>query len=118
MLKISGEHAVKQSYLEPSEPLWKRAPGRDENGKPVCDFRMLIKGLKHRPRQEIELRLKHIQAILTRYQQHIVFADLNMNINLLWISVRPGSRIDLDIAAEIHHAIPEAKLIADYSPGR
>lgn len=113
MLDITTGKQLKKQGIKPSEPLWKRAPSRDEFGKPVSDFQMLIKGLKVRPRHEIEQRVECLQVILIRHQEHVIFADLNLKINLLWVSVRSKSRMSSQIAAEIHDLIPEAKLVAE-----
>ncbi len=113
MLEITGEKQLKNNNVEPSEPLWKRVPSRDEYGQTLSDFQMLIKGLKSRPRFEIEQRLEYLQAVLVRHQEYVVFADLNLKINLLWVSVKSESIMDSQIAAEIHELIPEAKLLAE-----
>lgn len=116
MLKQSSKFNLKLSAVEPSEPLWKRVPSRDKDGIPLSDFRMIILGLKRLPPHKIQDRISKIQSVLARYDQHIVFADLNLKISLLWVSVKSETRLDLDIAAEIHHLIPEAKLMAAVTP--
>ena len=113
MLDITGDKQLKNQGIEPSEPLWKRVPSRDEHGKMLSDFQMLVKGLKSRPRHEIEQRVEFLLSVLLRYQEHVVFADLNLKINVLWVSVRSESQLDGQIAAEIHELIPEAKLLAE-----
>ncbi|MCB1755966.1 MAG: hypothetical protein KDJ38_10615 [Gammaproteobacteria bacterium] len=112
MLDKTGEKQLKIQGIRPSEPLWKRVPCRDENGRALSDFRMLISGLRSRPAHEIQARVTKIQSVLARYQQTVVFADLNLRINLLWVSVRAEARLDMEIAAQIHDLIPEAKLLA------
>jgi len=111
-LKRQPSYCLRKSLYEPSEPLWKRVPSRDEFGKPVSDFRMLIVGLKDRSPKQIQSRLKCLEFVFKRHQESIVFADLNLKINLLWVSVRADKKEDINIAAEIHHFIPEAKLLA------
>ena len=39
--------------------------------------------------------------------------NLNLKLNLLWISARPRLGLTAEIAALIHTLIPEAKLVAD-----
>ncbi len=116
MLQITADKKIKTYGLAPSEPLWRRAPTRDEFGLPVSDFRMLISGLKKRPCYEIKARVEQIQYILRRHQDIVLFADLNLKINLLWVSVRSEAHQDMNIAAEIHNLIPEAKLLTDAPP--
>ena len=110
-LEKQQQYSLKNSGIDPAEPLWKRVPTRDSSGKPLSDFRMIIRGLKYRPPNEIQARIDKICLVLSRYEQVVVFADLNLKISVLWVSVRAESRLDLDIAAEIHHLIPEARLI-------
>jgi hypothetical protein len=37
---------------------------------------------------------------------------LNLKLNILWVTVHPVPGICADVAAAIHHRVPEAKLIA------
>lgn len=55
---------------------------------------------------------KDIEAILICYQHAVVFADLNLNQNMLWVKVRPIPGICVDIPAAIRMRVPEAKLVA------
>ena len=98
--------------LEPAEPLWKRVPTRDEYGHPLGDFMMIIEGLRTKPNYQIETTIKLLQEILSRYERDVVFADLNLKLNVLWVSVRPAPGICLDLAAAIHAQIPDAKIVA------
>lgn len=98
--------------MEPGEPLWKVVPTRDENGKLLSDFMMLIPGLRHRPEHQIQATLDQIHCALVQFQE-VVFANLNLKLNLLWVSVRVRSGITLDIAAAVRSRVPEAVLIGD-----
>jgi hypothetical protein len=98
--------------LEPAEPLWKRVPTRDEYGHLLGDFMMIIDGLRSKPYYQIESTIRLIQEILSRYGHHVVFADLNLKLNVLWVSVRPTPGICLELAAAIHAQIPDAKIVA------
>lgn len=112
-IRINTQSSLKLHSLEPNEPLWKRVPTHDEFGKPASDFRMVICGLKKRPPLQIQSRVKIIQSVLNKYESIVLFADLNLKTNLLWVSVRSAHLQDMNIAAEIHHLIPEAKVLAD-----
>lgn len=100
--------------MHPSEPLWKRAPTRDEDGRPLPDFMMLIPGLKHKCNNTIAEIVSKLEAVLMHYREYIVFADLNMKINALWVTLKPGVALTAEIAAMIHHHVPEAKLVAQH----
>jgi len=111
-LKRSGSGRVR--VMEPGEPLWKVVPTRDEAGKPLGDFMMLIPGLRNRSEQQIQATLDQIHCALVQFQE-VVFANLNLSLNLLWVSVRTRRGITLDVAAAIRSRVPEAVLIGDKS---
>jgi hypothetical protein len=98
--------------MEPGEPLWKIVPTRDENGRLLGDFMMLIPGLRQRPAHQIQATLDQIHCALVQFQE-VVFANMNLRLNLLWISVRTRRGITLDIASAVRSRVPEAVLIGD-----
>ena len=97
------------------EPLYKRVPTRDENGKPLSDFMILIPGLKHWVKSRFDDRLAGLQAVLGECTE-VVFADLNVPLNLLWVSVKSRHGVINELAGQIQHRIPEAKLISHHVP--
>jgi len=107
---MSTTHIKLTQALEPSEPLWKRAPTYHE-GHPVSDFMMLIPRLKRRSEQQIQQTIDAIQTVLQTYHKAVVFADLNIKLNLLWVSVKPIPGICLELPAAIQLCVPEAKLV-------
>jgi hypothetical protein len=104
-LKVSSE-------LSPADPLWKRVPLKNEEGKNLSDFMMIIPRLKHQSVDRIKTVINDIEQVLRFYEKQVVFADLNLNLNVLWVSVQPVAGICLEVAAAIHHRVPEAKLVA------
>ena len=100
------------SELSPAEPLWKRVPMQNEEGKNLSDFMMIIPRLKHESVDKIKTIINEIDQVLRCYDKFVVFADLNLNLNVLWVSVQPVAGICLEVAAAIHHRVPEAKLVA------
>lgn len=97
--------------LEAGTPLWKLVPTRDEDGRPISDFMMLIPGLARQSARVIEDTLKRIHGILAYYSD-VVFANFNMRLNLLWVSVRNRPGITLEVATAIKVSVPEALLVA------
>ena len=97
--------------MDPAEPLWKIVPTRDEEGRLLGDFMILIPGLREKPKLQLEETLRHLQAALEQYRE-VVFANLNLPLNVLWISVKSRPRIILDITASILMRVPEARLVA------
>lgn len=100
-----------------SSPLWSRAPSRDENGAPYIDFMMIIPGLKQGGDVAVEGCLQRLRASLDPFGQAVAYVDLNVKLNLLWISARPAPGILRQIARSIRQEIPEARIVAgDFNP--
>jgi len=51
-----------------------------------------------------------LQAVLGDFKE-VVFADLNVSLNLLWVSVKAEPGIISDVAASIQHRVPEARIV-------
>ena len=94
-----------------SDPLYKRVPTHDEHGKPLSDFMMLIPGLREWSVDLMTDRVTGMQAVLGTYQQ-VVFADLNVPLNVLWVSFRPEFGLVRQIVVDLQQRVPEAKLVA------
>lgn len=101
----------------PGLPLWQVAPTRDGAGRRLTDFMMLIPHLRSRSPVEIEKASRDIQAVLTLHQD-VVFADLNLKLNLLWVSLRPRPGAISELVAAIRLRVPEAVLVAHYAEPR
>jgi hypothetical protein len=99
--------------LEPAEVLWKRVPTRAADGRPLSDFMMILPRLRDRPRAQIVETLTAIGFTLHQYGEVVVFADFNLKLNLLWVSVKPIPGICLELPAAIQARVPEALLVAD-----
>lgn len=94
------------------EPLWKLAPKRDSEGRPYIDFMMLVPGLKKRPAHEVECLMQVIQGVLLQFDNWVVFADFNLKLNLLWVSLKYRPGIMTEIVAALRAHAPELKLVA------
>jgi hypothetical protein len=97
--------------FQPIEPLWRRLPSRDERGRRLADFMVLIPGLKRRSDAEIRQRLQAIHEVLENYREVIAFVELNLRINTLWVSVQARPGLCLEIPAAIKCVVPEALLV-------
>ena len=95
-----------------AEPLHKRAPLCDEHGKPLCDFMMLIPGLRDQPKHIIDNTIQDMHIVLTHFSDAVVFAEFNLKLNLLWVSIRSIQGIRLEIASAIQEQVPGAKLVS------
>jgi len=95
----------------PAEPLHQRVPTRDAEGKSLTDFMMLIPKLKEQPQILQDQKLEKIDEILNRYQYLVVYADVNLKLNLLWISMRPLQGGMSQLVEEIQTHLPEALVV-------
>ena len=93
-----------------SEPLYRRLPKTDDEGRFLGDFMMLIPGLRDLSRPQVEARLARLQEILDA-DDDVVFADLNLPLNLLWVSVRQRQGVVTGVAAVIREHFPAARLV-------
>ena len=92
-------------------PLYERAPAYDKNGKPYSDFMMLIPKLNKCSMSELKAKMARLQAVLVNHPE-IVFADLNLKINVLWVSFKPKVGLIEKICIELQANIPEARLVS------
>ncbi|QKT04094.1 hypothetical protein HUS23_09840 [Ectothiorhodospiraceae bacterium 2226] len=99
-------------HIEPAGPLWQRAPTRDADGRLLADFMMIIPRLARLVPQRREATIRAIEEVLQAYHEHVVFADLNLRLSVLWVSVRPLPGLCIEIPAALHARIPEARLVA------
>jgi hypothetical protein len=95
-----------------AEPLRKRAPSHDENGKPLSDFMMLVPGLRGKPKHIVDSTIQDMHIVLTHFSEVVVFAEFNLKLNLLWVSIRSVQGIRFEIASAIQEQVPEAKLVS------
>ncbi|MDV3238558.1 MAG: hypothetical protein LOY58_06865 [Gammaproteobacteria bacterium] len=99
-------------FMDAAEPLGKRAPAVDENGKALSDFMMIIPGLRDKPQMLIQQTLYDIHSALACFQHAVVFAELNLRLNLLWVSIRPIMGIRFEIASAVQLRVPDARLVS------
>ncbi len=99
-------------FQDASEPLRSRAPARDADGNSLSDFMVLIPGLKRKPRNLINRTISEIHLVLSRFEHAVVFAEFNIRLNLLWVSIRPIQGIRFEIAGAIQERVPEARLVS------
>jgi len=100
-----------------SQPLWQRVPSRTAEGERVLDFMVIIRKLNKLLPDEQKTALNSIYKVLNLYSKVILLADLNLNlnINLLWVSHLPRPNLSFEIASEIITVYPLARLISHRS---
>ena len=97
----------------PNTPLWQRVPTIDYDGTRLSDFMMIIPKLKKQSSAYRRQVLDALVIVLEQYKDTVVFADLNLKLNVLWVSLRPTEGMCLEISAAIKVAVPEALLVAN-----
>jgi hypothetical protein len=73
---------------------------------------VLIPGLKKKPQSLINKTINDIHLALTHFDHAVVFAEFNIGLNLLWVSIRPIHGIRFEIAGAIQERVPEARLVS------
>jgi hypothetical protein len=100
------------NFEDASLPLRCRVPSHDENGTSLSDFMVQIPGLKKKPQRLINRTINEIHLALMGYQDSVVFAEFNLKLSLLWVSIRPVPGIRYDITGAIQERVPEARLVS------
>ena len=77
---------------------------------------MIIPGLKKASPEHRKKTLNALTKVLASYADIVVFADLNMKMSLLWVSIKPVKGMMIEIPTAIIKVVPEAKLISDRPP--
>ena len=77
----------------------------------MCDFMVLIPSLKSRQAVYIGNVHSHIAVTLERYRE-VVFANMDMGLNVLWVSHRYRRGLMVEILSAIRLGVPEAVLVA------
>lgn len=98
--------------LDATEPLRKRAPVVDENGKALSDFMVIIPNLRTRPQMRIQQTMQEIHRILSCFGDQVVFAEVNLALNLLWVSIRPVTGVRFEITEALRASIPDVRLVS------
>ena len=93
-----------------NEPLHERVPTHDEEGKPLGDFMMLFPGLRDLAEAGLRQKVDILAEILSQYKE-VVFVDLNVPLNLLWVSIKHKPGLVLELSSYVKMHIPEAKLV-------
>ena len=102
--------------LSGAEPLYRRVPTEDEEGRPLADFMMLIPGLRDWPQARFDRALASMHAVLGNFRE-VVFADLNVPLNLLWVSVKTRPGVISEVASMLQSHVPEARIVSPHGRG-
>jgi hypothetical protein len=101
------------SRWQPAEPLWQRAPNRQADGASLADLMMLIPRLKHYSEVQINHLHKMLEEVLAEFGEKIVFTDINLKLNVIWLTVLPEPGLCREVALAIRERIPEAVMVGN-----
>ena len=93
-----------------NKPLHERVPTHDEEGNILGDFMMLFPGLRELTESSLRKKVDILSEILGQYNE-VVFVDLNVPLNLLWVSIKHKPGLVLELSTYVKSRIPEAKLV-------
>lgn len=94
-----------------SAPLWKTLPTRDESGGYLNDFMMFAPDLKRQSPEDVQRVLGLIKGVLEKFPEIVVFADFNLSLNLLWVSLRSKPGAMSMLVAALRSRVPTLKLV-------
>lgn len=94
--------------------MWRLAPTRQDDGRPVADFMMLVPGLGQRAPNERDRVSELIREACAGYGEQVVFADVNYRINVLWVSTEASPGLAGRVAEDIRRRVPEALLVGGH----
>ncbi|MEJ2620558.1 MAG: hypothetical protein P8163_09920 [Candidatus Thiodiazotropha sp.] len=101
------------SHWQPSAPLWQRAPHKQANGAPLADLMMLVPRLKHYPEVPIIDIQNKLEEALKEFGEKIVFADINLKLKVIWVTVLPEAGLCREVALAIRARIPDAVMVGN-----
>lgn len=99
--------------VEPAGALWRYAPARDPQGRPLCDFLMLVPGLRDVGERR-DWWGAQLRGVLGDFGERVVFADLNLRLGLLWVTVQPQPGLSAEVAAAIQQRLPGSRVVGSY----
>lgn len=100
--------------VSPADALWRYAPSRDENHSPTSDLMMLLPGLKSASNQVRDVIQNQLQDVLESFDDRILFADLNLRLGILWVTVRSEVGLCAEVINAIRNRIEDARSVSHY----
>jgi hypothetical protein len=85
-------------------------PTIGDDGTVYSDFMVLIPGMRDLSKAEFADRVAGLQVVLGQYDQ-VVFADLNVRLNLLWVTMTPELGLIPDLVSALCQRLPEVRLV-------
>lgn len=99
--------------MSPGGDLWRYAPVRDSRGRALSDLMMLLPGLQQDRTLQILIR-QQLQEVLEGFGECIQFADLNLRLGILWVTVASEPGLCGEVADAIRARIESARVLCNY----
>jgi hypothetical protein len=74
---------------------------------------MLIPRLKYYPEVQIIDMQNKLDEALKEFGEKIVFADINLKLNVIWVTVLPEAGLCREVALAIRTRIPDAVMVGN-----
>jgi len=113
----SGDALETSDRLYPGGDLWRYAPARDLHGRSLSDLMLLLPGLPGNRHLSILVR-QQIQEVLEGFGERIQFADLNLRLGILWVTVDSEPGLCGEVADAIRARIEGARVVCSYMQSR
>lgn len=108
----SKNHSVTPGLtMRPAEPLWRLAPTRDDDGRGLADFMMLLPGLTGATPVVRQQVADTVREVFAEFGEAVAFADINCRLNLLWVSVEAQPGLAARVASAVRRRLPDALLV-------
>lgn len=100
--------------FEPCGPLHQRAPGRDRQGRPASDLMLLLPGVKKGLPTVVERVTSELMATLAGFGEQVLFAELNLKLGLVWVSVEGRPGLCDAVAQTVRARLPETRVVGSW----
>lgn len=94
-----------------AEPLWRVAPVRDDSGRLLADFMLVVPRMRSRGPVFAEHAVHAVRRACERFDGKIRFAELNKTTGVIWVSVAAEPGLCAQVASAIRLQLPEALLV-------
>lgn len=98
----------------PGGPLYERAPTRATAGRPVSDMMLLLPGLKQGLEPVVSRVSAELSAILATFGDQVLFAELNLKLGLLWVTVPGELGLCHQVAESVRAHLPETRVVGGW----
>lgn len=114
--KTAGNVAT--SGAQPGSALWRRVPTRDPDGQLYNDCLFMLPGLKAGDAAHKRWVRSEIQAVCQTFADQVVFAELNEQVQTLWITIPVQPGLAGQLLAALRARLPHLLIVGDYGQGK